>query len=86
MRFLFILFLFAINPVLVQAQTVLNGFNQWRTGHDEATVQLVPANGTDALVSLKGDVVAWAKFKVKGYGEMSFPIDPSTQEGEEAKK
>jgi hypothetical protein len=69
-----------------QSQASLNGFTQWRTGHDEATRQLIPAKGNDALMSKKGKVIARAKFSVKGYGEMSFPLDARTGEGAEARK
>jgi hypothetical protein len=63
----------------------INGFTQWCTGHDEATQQLFPVNGNDALTLKRGKTIAHAKFNVKGYGEMSFPIDPRTAEGEEAR-
>jgi len=71
---------------VVHGQSSINGFTQWRTGHDQATEQLIPAQGNDALTSYNEKPRAWAKFKVVGYGEMSFPIDPQTPEGEEARK
>ena len=67
-------------------QVLLDGFSQWRTGHDEETTQLIPASSNDALTLENNLTVAHAKFVVKGYGEMSFPIDPQTPEGEEARQ
>lgn len=64
----------------------IDGFSQWRIGHDLATKQLLPVQGNDPLVIKKGKVVVHVKFKVNGYGEMSFPIDPQTPDGEEARK
>jgi len=64
----------------------LDGFSQWRTGHDEDTQQLVPERGREGLVGIKGKTLAHVKFIVREYGELSFPIDPTTAEGEEAKK
>jgi hypothetical protein len=67
-----------------QGNLAVNGFTQWRTGHDEGTRQLIPSAGSDALLVSKKKVVAHTKFIVKGYGEMSFPLDPKTPEGGEA--
>lgn len=64
----------------------LDGFSQWITGHDAKTEQLSPLNTQEGLVREKGRVVAYVKFNVKGYGELSFPIDPKTLPGEEARK
>jgi hypothetical protein len=87
---LFFSFLFAqcgVRPVhKTQAALSLHGFTQWRTGHDEATVQLLPKEGTDPLVKEGGQIVAHAKFKVASYGEMSFPIDAGSPVGAEAIK
>jgi hypothetical protein len=71
---------------IIPNNLALDGFSQWRTGHDTETVQILPADDNNALVVEDGAVVARAKFKVKGYGEMSFPLDPETPEGEEARK
>jgi hypothetical protein len=70
----------------VQKAIGLDGFTQWRTGHDPETIQLIPANGNDALAIDHKRIVAHVRFNVKGYGEMSFPIDPATPVGEEARK
>jgi hypothetical protein len=64
----------------------LDGFMQWRTGHDEATMQVFPIKDNNPLIVENGRTVAHVKFNVKGYGEVSFPIDPRTPEGEEARK
>jgi hypothetical protein len=64
----------------------LNGFSQWHTGQDEGTIQLIPVAGSNALAIEEKVIVAHAKFKVKAYGEMSFPIDSRTPEGEEARR
>ena len=64
----------------------LDGFSQWLTGHDEQTEQLQPVQGRQALVRKRGRVEAYVKFKVKSYGELSFPIDPRTPWGEEARR
>jgi hypothetical protein len=69
-----------------QTASALDGFTQWRTGHNPETIQLVPANGTDPLAIDRKGMVAHVRFKVKGYGEMSFPIDPATAVGEEARR
>ncbi|MDJ1480631.1 hypothetical protein QNI16_09055 [Cytophagaceae bacterium YF14B1] len=69
-----------------QSPLSLNGFSQWITGHDEKTEQLFPLNTQEGLAREKGKVVAHVKFNVKGYGEVSFPIDPKTLPGEEARK
>jgi hypothetical protein len=87
---LFLPFLFAqcgVRPVpQTHAALSLHGFTQWRTGHDEATVQLLPKEGTDPLVKEGGYIVAHAKFKVASYGEMSFPIDGESPVGAEASR
>jgi hypothetical protein len=85
---LVIAFTFVTNWLSAQSAKPLsiNGFTQWRTGHDEVTEQLVPTEGSDALVVRNGKTLAHVKFNVKGYGEVSFPIDPRTPEGEEARK
>lgn len=56
----------------------VNGFTQWITGRDSATLQWVPATGRDALIKEGKKTVAHARFKVMRYGEMSFPINPSS--------
>jgi hypothetical protein len=55
----------------------LNGFTNWFTGRDSATIQLIPVIGSNALTTNDDRIVAHAKFKVVKYGEMSFPIKPS---------
>ncbi|OZI07593.1 hypothetical protein BWI93_13925 [Siphonobacter sp. BAB-5385] len=76
------------SPLLAQTTSllVLDGFSQWLSGHDEQTQQLQPMQGRQALVRKRGRVEAYVKFKVKSYGELSFPIDPRTPWGEEARK
>lgn len=64
----------------------LNGFGQWLTGHSEQTRQIIPARGRQALVKQKGRIIAHVKFDVNGYGELSFPIDPTTPWEAEARK
>lgn len=83
--YILLLFLVVIKCAHAQsAQLSICGFTHWRTGHDDATQQLIPIDGNDPLMFKKGEVFAIAKFTIKGYGEMSFPIDPETPEGEEA--
>jgi hypothetical protein len=86
MKFLFTMSLAVLAAVARGQELSLDGFVQWRTGHDGGTQQLMPETGADPLVKVKGKVVAHVWFNVEQYGEMSFPIDPSTAEGEEAKK
>lgn len=64
----------------------INGFSQWRTGHDDSTIQLFPVVGNDPLMSYRDTTLALVRFKVKEYGEVSFPIDPATPVGEEPYK
>ena len=56
----------------------VNRFSNWLTGRDSATVQLIPAIGSNALTSGDEGTVAHVKFKVGTYGEVSFPVKPST--------
>jgi hypothetical protein len=87
--FLFLTFLFSqcvVRHAHPSDPLALHGFTQWRTGHDEATVQLLPKEGTDPLAMDGSHIVARAKFKVSGYGEMSFPIDPRSVLGGEARR
>jgi hypothetical protein len=62
----------------------LGGFGQWITGHDPGTIQIIPAEGNNALVVEDGEVYAHVKFKVTQYGEVSFPINQKTLPHEEA--
>lgn len=55
----------------------INRFTNWLTGRDSATVQLIPAIGSNALISGDEGTVAHVKFKVVTYGEVSFAIKPS---------
>lgn len=55
----------------------LNGFTNWLTGRDSATIQLVPIIGSNALTVNDDRTIAHAKFNVVNYGELSFPIQPS---------
>jgi len=55
----------------------INKFTNWLTGRDSATVQLIPAIGSNALTSGDEGTIAHVKFKVAKYGEVSFPIKPS---------
>lgn len=64
----------------------LGGFGQWVTGHDANTIQVIPAEGNNALVVEDGEVYAHVKFKVSQYGEVSFPINQKTPLHEEALK
>jgi hypothetical protein len=64
----------------------LGGFGQWITGHDANTMQIIPAEGNNALVVEDGEVYAHVKFKVSQYGEVSFPINQKTPLHEEALK
>ena len=57
----------------------INRFTNWLTGRDSATVQLIPAIGSNALTSGDEGIVAHVKFKVVTYGEVSFPLKPSTE-------
>jgi len=75
--FLFCLLLNAQSQSAKSSLSV-NGFTQWITGRDSATLQLVPAIGRDALKKEGKKTVAHARFKVMRYGEMSFPINPSS--------
>lgn len=70
----------AIPPLL------LDGFSLWRTGHDDVTEQLLPLKVDNGLTQENNTTVAHVKFIVKEYGELSFPIDPNTSLGEEARK
>lgn len=80
------LFTLTVAPAQDTSSLSLNGFSQWVTGHDDKTEQLYPVNSKQGLVKIKGKTEAHVKFNVKGYGELSFPIDPATPVGEEAKK
>lgn len=64
----------------------INGFSQWRTGHDDSTVQLFPVAGNDPLITHRDTTYALVRFKVKEYGEVSFPIDPGSPAGGEPNK
>lgn len=91
MRFFLLAFLvLMMKTVPLQAQPIspltLDGFSQWLTGHDEQTQQLQPVQGRQALIEKRGRVRAYVKFNVKGYGELSFPIDPRTPSGKEARR
>lgn len=55
----------------------INGFTNWLTGRDSASIQLLPAIGSNALTIIDERTVAYAKFKVSKYGELSFPIRPA---------
>ena len=70
----------------VSSKRSLNDFSQWRTGHDPLTVQLVPATGDDLLLREKNKTVVHVRFRVKQYGEVSFPLNSKTPEGAEALK
>ena len=61
-----------------QEKLSINKFTNWLTGRDSATVQLIPAIGSNALTSGDEGTVAHVKFKVATYGEVSFPVKPST--------
>ena len=61
----------------------LDGFTQWRTGHDDKTKQLFPGN-TNGLVRENDKMIVHVKFQVAQYGEVSFPINRETPEGAEA--
>jgi hypothetical protein len=62
----------------------INGFKHWRTGHDINTIQLIPENGNNAIISMGVETIVHVKFNVKQYGEVSFPINSKTPIGEEA--
>lgn len=55
----------------------INGFTNWLTGRDSATIQLIPVIGSNALTTEENRTVAHAKFNVSNYGELSFPVKPS---------
>ena len=65
----------------VQSQTSgklsINGFTNWLTGRDSATIQIIPMIGSNASTTIDNSTVAHAKFKVAKYGELSFPVKPS---------
>ena len=61
----------------------LNGFSQWRTGHDDKTEQIIPT-GANALSRIGDSTFVYVKFRVQQYGEVSFPINRETPEGTEA--
>ena len=52
----------------------LNGFSDWITGRDSATVQLLPQRGKNGLTMEGGKTVVHARFKVKVYGEIHTTI------------
>jgi hypothetical protein len=82
--FLLLLFILTQHIPFAQDQSLsLNGFSQWRTGHDENTMQLIPGAGNDGLVKENGMAIVHVKFKVMQYGEVSFPINQKSKEGEE---
>ena len=62
----------------------LNGFTQWNTGRDKLTEQIIPAGTENGLTIEDKKTVAHVRFKVKQYGELSFPINPATPAGTEA--
>lgn len=64
----------------------ISGFTQWKTGHDSKTIAYFPIDSKSCLINENGKWIAHAKFKVEQYGEMSFPINPSTPSSEEALK
>ncbi len=85
------LFLFLLLSGLIHGQSQSNtepfsvsGFKHWITGRDSATVQLIPATGANGLLIEKNKTVAHARFRVSGYGEMSFPISTASLPHEEA--
>jgi hypothetical protein len=84
MRISFLITFLACGFLSAQSQSAkgrilsVNGFTQWITGRDSATLQWVPATGRDALIKEGKKTVAHARFKVVKYGEMSFPINPSS--------
>jgi hypothetical protein len=69
-----------------QHKNSIDGFGQWTTGHDNLTEQLIPAENKNALTFEDGKSIVHVKFKIKQYGEVSFPIDQQTPEGTEARK
>ena len=84
-----LLFLLMCEVIHAQSQSgksplSVTGFRHWMTGHDSATIQLIPATGTNGLVIEKNRTVAHARFRVSGYGEMSFPISTASLPHEEA--
>jgi hypothetical protein len=52
----------------------VGGFTTWQTGHDAQTVQLLPVAKTDALVRRGDSTWMQVKFRVREYGEVSFPL------------
>lgn len=78
-------FFFSINAVLAQTDS-LGKFTHWQTGHDSETTQLTPKNGDNPIVIEGGIKIIHVKFRVREYGEVSFPIDPSTPRNTEAKR
>ena len=55
----------------------VDGFSGWTIGRDRETVQLIPATGVEPLRIEDGKSVAHARFQVKQYGEIWFPINQS---------
>ena len=62
----------------------LNGFKHWITGRDKNTEQLLPTGTENGLTIEERKTIAHVRFKVKQYGELSFPINPATFAGTEA--
>jgi hypothetical protein len=87
-RFFFVC-LFMIRTVAVLAQSdrlSIDGFQQWVTGHDANTIQLIPTGNNNALTISSNDTLVHVQFKVKQYGEVSFSINADTPVGTEAIK
>ncbi|SKC65061.1 hypothetical protein [Ohtaekwangia koreensis] len=84
--YLYIIFLFAngCTPSLRSPQRSFDSFILWRTGHDAETIQQIPLNSNDASVRSKNESFVHVKFNIKGYGEVSVPINTKTVEGSEA--
>ena len=62
----------------------LDGFSDWITGGDSATVQLLPQRGKNGLTMEGGKTVVHARFKVKEYGEIHISINTSSAPNAEA--
>lgn len=85
-RLLFIIgFLLSFTAIRAQTDS-LSQFTHWQTGHDPETKQVIPKTGDDPIAIENGIKIVHVKFRVRQYGEVSFPIDPSTPRNTEAKR
>src|SRR5215216_6288289 len=62
----------------------VSGYQHWVIGCDSATIRLIPPGGTNGLREEGKRTVAHARFKVKTYGEMWFPINNASGAAGEA--